>query len=278
MAWGEGFPDVSYLKGQRVPELKPAVTVHGEPLALFALTTEGRVFLALDTWDRLPGLIDVGSRKEYLRHFNATVGASMRGLKGWPNFPANLLYDEGRRGAFLGIMEDLANQLRTSAIAPNETTRVAETSPPSPAELALRYQRFLTTVLDRFMAGEPDSATRPSVGPRNWLPFGAGRAGFSFVWSIVGGNRLRVELYIDVGDRDRNKAFFDRLRTSAEQIEADVGQAITWERLDDKKASRLAIYRDTDVEKFDSDTELVAWAAETMTRFADAIRPRVGAL
>jgi hypothetical protein len=75
-----------------------------------------------------------------------------------------------------------------------------------------------------------------------------------------------------------NKALFDRLRTHEQDIELEVGSPISWERLDDKKACRLAIYRDADPANFDSDSDLVDWAAATMTRFADVMRPRIGAL
>jgi len=278
MDWVEGFRDMSFVKAQRLPELKPAVTVHGEPLTLFALTKENRVFLSVEAWDRLPYFRDVEERKRFLSRVNEAVGASMRGLKGWPNFPASLLYDDGRRTAFLSLMEEIADQLRVSAVLPNEAQPVVEAPAELVGDLALRYQRFFTTVLDRFMAGDPGISVPPTVGPRNWLPFGAGRAGFSFVWSISGGSRMRVELYIDVGDRDMNKTLFDRLHADAAEIEKEVGSAVSWERLDDKKAARLAIYRDTAADSFDTDPDVIRWAAETMTQFANVMRSRIAAL
>ena len=51
MAWVERFRDMSFVKAQRLPELKPAVTVHGEPLTLFSLTKENRVYLSAEAWD-----------------------------------------------------------------------------------------------------------------------------------------------------------------------------------------------------------------------------------
>jgi len=275
MAWADGLGDVTYLKAQRVPELKPAVTVHGEPLVLFTLSNEGLVFLPLDTWKRMPALKEEASRREYLVRVNEVVGASMSSLRSWPNFPATLLLDESRRAAFLRLMGEFAGQLRSTAVIPGAADEVIRRPPQPPGELALRYQGFLTNVLDRYSAMEPVFSTPPLVAPRNWLSFGAGRKGFSFAWTIAGGSRLRVELYIDSGDSRLNKTSFDRLREDADQIEADLGTPVAWERLDDKQACRLAIYRETDIDRFDTDPDLVDWAAETMTRFARVLRARI---
>jgi hypothetical protein len=279
MAWAEGLPDMTYLKGQRVPELIPAVTVHSEPLTLFTLSNEGRVFLAVGTWKRVPALSEDSDRRQYLRQINDAVGSSMRSVRAWPYFSASLLYDESRRDAFLKMMKELAIQLRATAPVPEPSTLPEpELASRVPGDLALRYQRFLTDILNRFMTMNPGFTTPPYVGPRNWLPFGAGRTGFSFVWSIAGGSLLRVELYIDVGDRDQNKVFFDRLRADAAEIDSEVGSPIVWERLDEKKGCRLAIYRETKMDRFDSDPELVQWAAGMMSRFVKVMRPRIDAL
>ncbi len=48
--------------------------------------------------------------------------------------------------------------------------------------------------------------------------------------------------------------------------------------LNEKKACRVAVYRDTDVEKFDSDPDLVEGPSQTITRFANIMRPRISAL
>lgn len=54
--------------------------------------------------------------------------------------------------------------------------------------------------------------------------------------------QLRVEIYIDSGDQVKNKRIFDRLYSSKEEIEAAIGEPLSWERIDEKRASRVAIY------------------------------------
>jgi hypothetical protein len=51
----------------------------------------------------------------------------------------------------------------------------------------------------------------------------------------------RCEIYIDRGGFDINKAIFDFLYNEKEKIEANFGTELTWERLDDKRASRIKL-------------------------------------
>lgn len=48
-----------------------------------------------------------------------------------------------------------------------------------------------------------------------------------------------AELYIDMEDAARNKALFDALNARKDAIEAAFGGPLTWERLDEKRASRV---------------------------------------
>jgi hypothetical protein len=205
----------------------------------------------------------------------------MKQWRNWPHFPASLLYDETVRQKFFSLMEQLAQRLRSTGLVPISESAparaIASSASGAVGELAQRYQKFLMDVASRYSVLDPTFES-PQVGPRNWLPFGAGRTGFSFVWSIAGGSRLRVELYIDVGDRNTNKGLFDRLRADAGRIEAAYGQALSWERLDDRKACRVASYFDTDPETFDTDPAFAERAAETMARFIAAMKPAMADL
>ena len=82
------------------------------------------------------------------------------------------------------------------------------------------------------------------------------------------GNQCRVELYIDTGDRATNKVAFDALESEREAIEAQVGESLVWQRLDEKQASR--IYCGTDGSIDDSPShldELQEWAADRVAKF-----------
>lgn len=88
-------------------------------------------------------------------------------------------------------------------------------------------------------------------------------------------DRYRIELYIDTGDRNINKAIFDELKTQRLEIESDLGQKLGWERLDEKRASRIALYNtgsiEDDQEKLN---ELQDWTVEWLPKFYEAIFDR----
>lgn len=148
----------------------------------------------------------------------------------------------------------------------------------APTELGLRYQSFFSEILRRFEVLRPHLTSGKRVGTGNWYQFSAGRSGFAFVWSLAGKARFRVELYIDAGDADQNRAYLDELRVHAAELDASMGASIVWEPLDGKRACRMAVYRAADRDNFENDGELMDWAAHTMVRFTDAMKPLIQSL
>lgn len=88
----------------------------------------------------------------------------------------------------------------------------------------------------------------------------------------------RVELYIDGPNRDENKALFDQLVAHRESIEATFGGVLFWQRLDDKRASRISYT--VPGGWADSSTWPVAieQAVDAMTRLYAALAPRLKAV
>ena len=48
-----------------------------------------------------------------------------------------------------------------------------------------------------------------------------------------------MELYIDTGFKEENKQIFDTLFARKEDVEKAFGAALDWQRLDDKRGSRV---------------------------------------
>jgi hypothetical protein len=254
--------------------------VHGEPVCLFTLSTEGRIYISVGDWQRSPELRE-GAGPQVLRDLSYALGRLERPRSEWPWFAADTLLDDDRKDVFFAAMESVADSLRASPppnAGPSPASDEDRGEDLNDSSLNLRYQKFLSEVLHRFMAFDPVLATPPTVGARNWLPFGSGRSGFSFVWSIADARRVRVELYIDVGDRAANKAHFDALASQSDRLEAELGQALTWERLDHRKACRISVSHECDPSTFDTDPNPAEWAAETMAKFAAVFRAAIKAI
>jgi SpoVK/Ycf46/Vps4 family AAA+-type ATPase len=96
--------------------------------------------------------------------------------------------------------------------------------------------------------------------------------GFSF----ARGGRFRVEVYIDQGDKEANKRIFDDLLRQREVIESEIGEELSWERLDKRRASRIAAYRPGSITD-DPETlaELRAWGAATIVKFYEVFKPLI---
>jgi hypothetical protein len=118
------------------------------------------------------------------------------------------------------------------------------------------------------------SQTTP--GTYNWIGAGSGIRGLSLNYSVVQ-DRSQAELYIDRGEFKVNKHIFDALIEKKDEIEKVFGEGLTWERLDDRRASRIKYvvntggYRTPDSEWPLIHKELVS----AMGRLEEALRPHV---
>jgi len=110
----------------------------------------------------------------------------------------------------------------------------------------------------------------------SWIGTGAGIGGVTYNY-VIGQHEGKVELYIDKDKEDgkENKSIFDQLYTHKEEIEKTFGGPLNWERLDGKRASRIAKYiekggyRD-DKEKWRGTIEEMI---DTMIKFEKALPP-----
>lgn len=88
------------------------------------------------------------------------------------------------------------------------------------------------------------------------------------------GDKARVELYMD-SDKVYNKALFDYLYSQREAIERRFGAALDWQRLDDNKASRVAVFPiDGSIDDDDEALEIVRdWMVEHLAKLDRALGP-----
>ena len=88
--------------------------------------------------------------------------------------------------------------------------------------------------------------------------------------------KARVELYVE-SDREFNKALFEHLHLEHEAIEADFGEALHWERLDKKKACRIAVFpRDASIEDDEATlNDIQDWMVEKLCNLDRALGPRL---
>ena len=139
-----------------------------------------------------------------------------------------------------------------------------------PTPLNAKRQDFFAEVLAEVVAQRP-TIRLPARAKGHWLSFASGPWG---AWDISAAaeGRLRVGAYIDSGNEQRNKDLFDELFGELTIWEHKVGVPLSWERLDDRRACRVAAYADHfDVDDAPRRGSLHTWAVKTVVALHDAM-------
>lgn len=181
--------------------------------------------------------------------------------------------------SFLGV-ELQVFEIGDSRPAPHFAVVVgpAPIKPPPPAvgKRQQAYHEFFSALLDTLKKRLPGVTNASRVGYENWFSLSAGRSGTNFSFVFGQGQHFRVELYIDTGDADRNRRYFDELHRNRLAIEQKVGQAVSWEPLESARACRVSVYWPELVGVMDGTEALDKvrqWAIETFAKFREAARP-----
>jgi hypothetical protein len=156
---------------------------------------------------------------------------------------------------------------------PNEWTRTTTSTSGGLSPRREAYRAFFQRLLDELR--ETHRFTNARVAqPQSWYSFASGMTGFTYGACFAQQKRFRTELYIDTLDADRNKQVFDALFANRAAIETAFGDALAWERLDERRACRVACYRDGTIDASTDDREaLVAWAVTRLLRFKQVFGP-----
>jgi hypothetical protein len=72
----------------------------------------------------------------------------------------------------------------------------------------------------------------------SWIGGATGTSGISYN-SVATRDYMRIELYINTGDKENNKRLFDAIYKSKSIIESQFPLPLVWERLDDKITARI---------------------------------------
>jgi hypothetical protein len=169
----------------------------------------------------------------------------------------------------------------TASFEPELSGRHLPSSPPPMASeqagglqpVELRH-RFFESMFD-FVAIRRPGFRIPKFGYENWVGFAAGPFGFYDV-AFTANGAVRAGVYLDMQERTATKRLFDDLEAERLAIETAVGRILSWERLDDRRASRIVDYREVrDLDSPQDRRELADWAAETVVKLMDALDDRL---
>jgi hypothetical protein len=134
--------------------------------------------------------------------------------------------------------------------------------------------RFFESMFDSVAIRRPGFRI-PKFGYENWVGFAAGPFGFYDV-AFTANGAVRAGVYLDMQERTATKRLFDDLFSERLAVETAVGRILSWERLDDRRASRIVDYREVrDLDSLQDRRALADWAAETVVKLMEALDDRL---
>jgi hypothetical protein len=134
--------------------------------------------------------------------------------------------------------------------------------------------RFFEAMFDSVAIRRPGFRI-PKFGYENWVGFAAGPFGFYDV-AFTANGAVRAGIYLDMQERTSTKRLFDDLFAERLAVETAVGRILSWERLDDRRASRIVDYREIrDLSSRDERRVVADWAAETVVKLMEALDDRL---
>lgn len=129
-------------------------------------------------------------------------------------------------------------------------------------------QAFWTKTLEELRARGVSRYENIRPSRKSWLasPTGVVGCGYNFAFSR---NLARAELYMSRTQASENKLLFDQLKRERQEIEGRLGAELEWQRLDDKKASRICIQHPFDIRDNDSWPEMIEWLCKYVVKLEE---------
>ena len=163
---------------------------------------------------------------------------------------------------------------------PDNWSRAVRSTAGGDSPTAQAYRRFWGRFLPRLHEAQQarpkwSRVSTPSKG--NWMSFGSARSEllrYNPAFCATPRRGCRVEAYLDSTDVDPSDVF-DWLHERRQDIDEAVSQPVEWDRLDGRRACRIAVYFPDEVRVSDEHrwAELVEWMVPTICDLKVAFDP-----
>lgn len=152
-------------------------------------------------------------------------------------------------------------------VFPNDWQKDQGSTSRQPSERDKKYREYFQKLID--ILRDEHKFTNAKKGQyQGWYSFSSGHSGVSYGANFASRNRARVELYMGSEDKNFNKSVFDQLYDDKDVIEKEFGEDFSWERIDNKKACKIAIYKEGSIDSDEATlAEILDWQIENLLRF-----------
>jgi len=143
-----------------------------------------------------------------------------------------------KKMALRGFVSSKPAFLLNVVCQPTEPTIISE-GPKQVSETGEKYRTYFQGLIDELREKHKFTNARVAQPQIRYSFASENSKNYHYGTSFAGGGKVRSEIYLDCGDKLKNKQIFDCLSTQKEQVEQELGTKLSWERLDDKRACRI---------------------------------------
>lgn len=132
-------------------------------------------------------------------------------------------------------------------------------------------KEFWSKLIPAMNASSSNLYQNISPGIYHWIGAGSGVRGVTFNF-VITKSYCQAELYIDRGEKIENKTIYDKLFDLKAEIENRFGGALGWERLDEKRASRIKASMSANIFDKDQWDSMIQFMTDAMVKLELAIK------
>jgi hypothetical protein len=148
---------------------------------------------------------------------------------------------------------------------------MAELAGPLGGGKGAMYREYWSRWLDRVRVRHPQWTQMTILPALNFITLPSPVAGTHYGLSFVAGGRLRSDFYVDLGAPEASAAQFDALQAQQDMVESLYGAPLSWERLPDRSAYRVADYSEGDITQVEDYAFFIDWMIDAQERLRRAI-------
>jgi hypothetical protein len=148
---------------------------------------------------------------------------------------------------------------------------MAELAGPLSGGKGAMYREYWSRWLDRVRVRHPQWTQMTTLPAQNFITLPSPLRGTHYGLSFVAGGRLRSDFYVDLGTPEASAAQFDALQLQQDVLESLYGAPLSWERLPERSAYRVADYSEGDITEVEEYAFFIDWMMDAQERLRGAI-------
>jgi hypothetical protein len=148
---------------------------------------------------------------------------------------------------------------------------MAELAGPLGGGKGAMYREYWSRWLDKVRIRHPQWTQMTTLPAQNFITLPSPVRGTHYGLSFVAGGRLRSDFYVDLGTPEASAAQFDALQVQQDTLESLYGAPLSWERLPERSAYRVADYSEGDITQVEEYAFFIDWMIDAQARLRRAV-------